>query len=196
MNCLLNPVQFNRPLREVRLSGAVPSVDSACARQGQEEEAFERGRREGEKALSEQLLRQRSELQQLQQGVLQSLRDVLPQIARECENTLIALALESAQKLVAGLPISAEVVEATVREALARVEATSELTVHLHAEDLEILRRANSPLLLSDVAGARLRFQANREVSQGGCIVQTRFGTIDARRETKLELLRKALEVS
>ena len=32
----------------------------------------------------------------------------------------------------------------------------------------------------------KMRFTASREVSRGGCIVQTRFGIIDARRETKL----------
>jgi flagellar biosynthesis/type III secretory pathway protein FliH len=39
-----------------------------------------------------------------------------------------------------------------------------------------------------------VRFQPSPEVTPGGCLVQTRFGVIDARRETKLELIRQSLE--
>jgi flagellar biosynthesis/type III secretory pathway protein FliH len=38
-----------------------------------------------------------------------------------------------------------------------------------------------------------LRFSGAAEVTRGGCIVQTRFGLVDARRETKMEQLRQAL---
>jgi flagellar biosynthesis/type III secretory pathway protein FliH len=38
-----------------------------------------------------------------------------------------------------------------------------------------------------------IRFHDSPEVGRGGCLVQTRFGAIDARRETKLELIRKSL---
>jgi flagellar assembly protein FliH len=195
MKSLLEPVRFRQPLREVRVVSLAPDPEKAPDNSLEREEAaFERGRCEGEKALSEQLVRQRSELLALQQGVLQSMRDLLPQLAREYENTLVELALQAAQKLVAGIPIAVEMVEAAVREALARVEANSELTVLLNEEDLGLLQRANSPMLLSDAGGTRLRLQAGREITRGGCVVQTRFGMIDGRRETKLELLRKAVE--
>lgn len=193
MKCLPEPLRFSTTLREVRV--ARPQEDSVRQRELIEKEAFERGKREGEKALSEQLLRQRSDLLQLQQGVLQSLKDLLPEISKECEKTLVAVALEAAQRFVGGLPITSEMIEAMVREALARVQESSEFTVMLHAEDLELLQHVNSPMLLAEVGGNRIRFVAGREVTRGGCIVQTRFGTIDARRETKMELLKKSLEI-
>jgi flagellar assembly protein FliH len=134
-------------------------------------------------------------LLELQAGVLDSMRRMLPQLARECEKTLVALALQAAEKLVAGLPVSAELIEASIREALAKVEDSSEMTVLLHSDDLQLLQSVNSPLLLADVAGQRLHFRAGSDVGRGGCVVQTRFGLMDARRETKLEVLRKSLEV-
>lgn len=189
-------LRFAQRPRTVRVLGPAPSPSDRQLTRELEEQAFERGRRQGEKDLSEQLLRQRSELLALQSGVLESLRQVLPQMARECENTLVLLALQAAQKLVAGLPISAEMVEATVREAIARVEDTSEFTILLHASDLELLQRVNSPLLLAEVGGERLHLRTGADVTPGGCVVQTRFGLMDGRRETKLELLRKSLEVT
>lgn len=193
MKPLAEPIRFCRPLREVRLRADRKAHGCVDTRE-LEEAAFERGRREGEKALSEQLIRQRSELIELQNGLFQSLRKLLPDAARECEKALVALAFELAGKLTAGVPISAELVEATVREALSRVEENSEFTVCLNPGDFELLQRMNSPLLLSEAAG-RMRIRASDEVTRGGCMIETRFGILDARRETKLVLLKNSLEI-
>ena len=173
-------------------TGFPPTIEQAV--QNRERAAFEAGRETGERQLSEQLVRQRTELLQLQSGVFNKLQKLTPQLIQDCESMLVDLALEVASKLVASLPISREVMETTVREALSQVEETCEMTVLLHEEDLKLLQELNSPLLLTQVGGQQLKFQNSREVTRGGCIVHTRFGVVDARRETKLERLRKALE--
>ena len=111
------------------------------------------------------------------------------------ESTLIELALESAKKIVSGIEINAKIVESVVREALTQVQDTSEISIRLHPDDLALLRKHKSPLLEGLPETGPLRFAASDDVSRGGCIVQTRFGLIDAQRETKLELLRKAVNV-
>ena len=132
---------------------------------------------------------------ELQRSVLDALRRTVPQVVKETETTLIRLALESAQKLVADMPINAEMIEAVVRNALRQVEDTSEITIQLHPEDLALLQKNDSSLLKDFSGGGTLRFAQSLEVSRGGCLVQTRFGTIDARRETKLEALQRTLSV-
>lgn len=189
-----------KPLREtIRLTQ--PLKDAALARCGDRETfhgwdlqaSYERGRLDGERALSEQLVRQRAEVMELQTGVLASLRNVVPQVAREGERALVALALEAASKLVSGMPVSAEMIEVSVKEAIAQVSDSAGFTVQLHPEDLALLERINSPLLLPQGGDERIRFQPSAHVTRGGCVVQTRFGVIDARRETKMELLQKAI---
>ncbi|MEW6160419.1 MAG: FliH/SctL family protein [Verrucomicrobiota bacterium] len=189
------PIAFSQPLRDVVLvePGSAVKFSEKWA-QEREQASYERGRREGEEALSEQLVRQRAELLELQHGVLESLHRSIPEVRRDCENKLIELALAVSQKLVAGLPVSAEMVEAAVREALDQVEETTEFHVKLHSEDLELLRKANSPLLLPTSGVDRIHFQPSSDVSRGGCLVQTRFGIIDGRRETKIQLLKQALQ--
>ena len=159
-----------------------------------EQSAFERGLAEGERRLGEQLLRQRTELLELQNGVLASLRKAVPQVVRQSESALIQLALEVARKLVGDLPVSAGMVETAVRSALAQVEESAEFRVYLHADDLALLQKCNSPVLLPGPGNEAMRFQVSPEVARGGCLVQTRFGIIDASRETKLELIRQSLE--
>ncbi len=186
-------ISLAEPLRHARVTVS-PYATALEMRIGEREQhAFERGRREGERALGEQLLRQRAELAELQNGVLNALRQAVAQVTRECEGAMVALALEIAGKLVADLPLSSEMVEAAVREALTHVEQHGRLTVLLNPMDFELLQQANAPLLLTDVGGERLLFQTSPKVSRGGCLVQTNFGVVDARRETKFEALKKTL---
>jgi len=183
-------IPLTATLRDVKIAR---SGDREVLRSADIQASYERGRLDGERALSEQLVRQRAEVMELQTGLLAALREAIPQVARDGERALVALALEAAQKLVSGLPVSGELIEASVREAIAQVEDTAEFTVQLHPEDLALLERTNSPLLLPQGGQERIRFQPSTHVSRGGCVVQTRFGVIDNRRETKVELLQKAV---
>jgi len=191
-------IAFNRPLRAVRLAGSL-SIDSSVHHPGPASAAdpliasYEKGRIDGEKALGEALLRQRSELHDAMNGALKSLRLAVPQVVRDTENTLVALALSVAQKLVAGMPISVSMVEAVVRDALTQIDGAAQFTVRLHPTDLELLQKTNSPVLSPTNDGREFRFLASQEVTRGGCLVQTHFGTIDARRETKFDLLKAVL---
>ena len=184
-------IPFNSPLRDVRLLTRAQTQDWHAHVTEREQAAYERGRQDGERALSEQLIQQRNEMVELQQGVIDSLREVVPQVVQEAGDAVLNLALESAQKLVAGMPISTEMVESVVREALRQVEDTAEITVRLHPDDLTLLRKHNSPICGDSSDTGPLHFVGSSEVTRSGCMIQTRFGLIDARRETKLDQLRQ-----
>ena len=189
-------VQLFQPLRGVQL---VSPVSTSAGNGGDEMAdgegaAYERGLRDGASKLNQQLLQQRNEFLELQRGVLQSLTGAVTRVVRDSESALIALTVETAQKLVAGLPVTAEMVDAAVREGLSQVEEAAEIFVSLHPEDLALLQKVNSPLLAPVAGGPKIHVRSSSEVTRGGCIVQTRFGVIDARRETKVELLKKSLQ--
>jgi flagellar assembly protein FliH len=199
MNSLSEIIKLSKPLRDIRPGGPVPaSAHAGAAVQDQWQASFDLGRIEGEKALSEQLLKQRSDVNELLHGVLDSLRQAVPQVVRDTENMVVSLALEVAQKLVADMPISVPMIEAAVRDALAQVEGTAQITVRLHPADLELLQKSDSPMLASGAGngGNEFRFLGSPEVTRGGCLVQTRFGTVDARRETKFDLLKRSILAS
>jgi|WetSurMetagenome_2_1015567.scaffolds.fasta_scaffold183785_2 flagellar assembly protein FliH len=194
MTRTLPALRLREPLRDVRpRTGGAPAADFEQRAREREAAAYERGRCEGEKALSEQLVRQRAELHAVEKGVLESLRQAVPQVVRDTEHALTALALEVAQRLVAGLPVSVEMIEGAIREALAQVEESTEFHLYLHPEDLEMLRRVDSALLHATGSSERMHFHPAPEVSRGGCLLKTRFGIIDAQRETKLELIKQAV---
>ena len=187
------PILLSQPLRRVELRVLDTPTAWLALLQQREEIAYTAGLRDGERKLSEQLLRQRGELLQLQNGVLASLQQAVPQVIQQTEQALLQLTLEVAQKLVAEIPITPEMVDANVRSALAHVEEATEFFIHLHAEDLAILRPHSPDLFTPPPNGNKMHFQASPEVSRGGCLVQTRFGIIDTRRETRLELVKQSL---
>jgi flagellar assembly protein FliH len=195
MKSLSEYIKLPMPVRQVGLtSGSASDVRSNANEGGDSWRAgFEAGRIEGEKALSEQLVKQRGELHELAQGTLNSLRQSTAHVIRDSENMLVSLALEVAQKLVSDLPISVPMVESAVRDALAQVEGTTQFTVRLHPADLELLQKAGCSLLTSGDGSGEFRFLGSPDVGRGGCLVQTRFGTVDARRETKFDLLKRSL---
>ena len=157
-------------------------------------EAYERGLRDGERRLSEQLVQQRAEMLELQNGVFTSLRQTLPQVTNECQESLVGLALQVAGKLVADMPINAELVEAVVQDALSHVEQTTHYQIMLNPADLELLKKFNSPAPAQWTQADGVEVLSSPEVTRGGCIVHTRFGVVDARRETKLSLLQETLQ--
>ena len=186
-------ILFDEPLLDVRLLLSSPAQDWQKFLREREHAAYEKGRREGESALNGQLISQRNETMELQRGIFQSLQQSLPQVAHAAESALMEIALESAKKVVAGMVIDAGVVEATVREALRQAEDSAEISIQLNADDLALLRQHQSPLLEGLPETGPLKFSSSPEVTRGGCLVQTRFGIVDARRETKFEQLRHSL---
>jgi flagellar biosynthesis/type III secretory pathway protein FliH len=195
MTLKLEPLVLTQPLRDVRRID--PSVIAAENQRRQEADlkaSYDKGKRDGEKALSEQLLQQRAEILQLQNGVLESLRQSVKKVVADSEDTLVALTLEIAQKLVGSLAITPEMVESSVKDALGQIEQSTRIKVLLHPEDLSLLQKIDSALLPQAGSQSAMQVQSSSDVTRGGCIVETDFGTIDARRETKLEMIKRSLK--
>ena len=184
-------IAFAQPLRDVALSRF---GDLRVIQEQDVEAAFQRGRIDGERSLSEQLLRQRAAVVDLHNGVLASLRDAVPQVIRDTENVLIEIAFEVARKIATGAPIDAAQLQAAVQEAVAQAADTTELTVQVNPADLALLQALKSPML-NPQDNKNIQMVAASHISRGGCVVQTRFGIIDARRETRVEMLRNSLQL-
>ncbi len=187
-------LQLHAPLRQVRLGGVTSAAVNEEATRQREQASYERGLIDGERRLSEQLLQQRADLLELKNGVLASLRNSTRDVVRQSESALIEIAIEVARRLVAEIPISAQVIEAAVRAAIAQADAQTELHVFLNPQDLALLTQCSSPMLLPGPGNESIHFHSSEEVTRAGCLVKTRFGVIDATRETKLDLIRDALK--
>ncbi|SVC47519.1 uncharacterized protein METZ01_LOCUS300373, partial [marine metagenome] len=60
-------------------------------------------------------------------------------------------------------------------------------------EDLKLLTQGDSELLKDSHGGDKVLFKPSSDVTRGGCLLDTHYGLVDARRETKAKLLKKAV---
>jgi flagellar biosynthesis/type III secretory pathway protein FliH len=185
-------LRLSQPLRGVKLTAPTWSAELEIRIQERERAATERGRAEAQKLFGEQVIRQRTELLALQDGILGALKDAIPGVVRDCENHLATLALEVARKLVDDLPVTAEMVNASISAAMRQVEESAHYSIFVNPEDLKLLQSTTSSILgVND--SRQIKVTASAEVTRGGCIVETPFGRVDARRETKYDLLKGAI---
>ncbi len=178
-------------MREVRVNGTEPLVTEAKVRELLEEQ-YQKGFNAGQKELAEQLLEQRKQLLDLQSGLLRSLERALPGVVAECEKSLVLLALTSARRAVHEAPIDAELVERIVMAAVAELKETAEYEVLLSPDDLKLLQQIQSGILPS-VENDKIRFTPDARVARGDCVVNTRHGSIAARREEIFEKMERAV---
>ena len=185
-------IRLSAPLRAVELidgDGRKRQEDALCAAR---DEAWQAGFDAGQKTMAEQLVNQRAQLLEIQRGIFQSLSGTLPRMMTECERALVNLAFESTRRVVADLPITPDLVERVVREALSELEGMNQYTVRLHPEDLALLQQIQSSTLPAPEQ-ENMRVAADAAIERGGCLVDTPFGTIDATRELKMKKLQESL---
>jgi flagellar biosynthesis/type III secretory pathway protein FliH len=176
------------PLRDVALKNGAEKLVSENRMRQMLEERFRAGYEAGEKALGEQLVEQRKQVIELQNGVLRSLAEALPQVIAESEKSIVLLALEAARQVVHEIPVDAAFVERVVQRALRELKDTAEYEVVLHPSDLELLQKIGSGLLPKTDSG-HVRFSPDPRIASGDCLVHTRHGSIAAVREQMLDKL-------
>ena len=167
-----------------------------------EERGYSRGRDETVVKYEEKLQALRQEPEETQQKTVGERLDTLENNVqeqvqkrlRELEGELVEFAAEAAIRLVNDLPISTEILEASILDALKHCENDIEVSVHLNPADLKMLKESESELLSDSPHQRRVRYLKDEEVSRGGCLVETRCGVIDGRRETREKLLMETVK--
>src|ERR1041385_2043741 len=161
-------ISLGAPLRDIRVQGGGEPLISEKKFRRMLEEQFRRGVEMGQKTLREELVEQRTQLRnqlvEIQNGVIRSIERAFPSVIAECEKSIVALALESARRVVQGMPIDAALVQHTVTTALAELKDTAEYEVRLNPDDLALLTRVESDLL-PPPENRQVRFVADASVA-------------------------------
>ncbi len=182
------------PLQQIEV---VPREDLKLTEQA----AYERGKKDAEATLQGQLevmkteyaAEQQQKLADFFKNIQDDLGGQVPRMLQSLEKHVINLAADIAMKIVAGTPVDKSMVETVVKDALAKAEKDTDVVVLLNEADLELLSQADSELLQRTHGSSEVVFKASPEVSRGGCLLETRYGTVDARIETKADVLKKAV---
>lgn len=112
----------------------------------------------------------------------------------EAERAMVELALAVAGKILAKeIEENPMVVLPIVRAAIDKVRDQEQITIRVHPDDYDFVLAARlelSSMLSRDKA---LSVVADGALKNGDCMVETPYGTVDARIDTQLELVKSAL---
>ena len=127
----------------------------------------------------------------MEQNLLEA-REIREKVWREAEKDLLRLAVRLAEKIV-GREIEKDdqtIIE-IVSTALQNARQQEKLTVRVNPKDLPTIEKK-----AENFASGRIRFidfVADPRIESSGCLIESEVGTIDARLETQLRVLERAL---
>jgi len=171
-------------------------VEEAEARVEQlEKEAYDKGFAKGEAAgrqVGEEALADK--INQVCQ-IIEAAGTERRRISARYEKDILALVRAMVEQLVRHeVSVNHRVIEKCLHKALQYVVDNSQVVVHLHPDDFLRIKDAvvADPLFIEKAD--RVELMEDPAISQGGCLLQTSFGEIDATLENCKEKLFKAVE--
>ena len=159
------------------------------------EEAGHRAAMEAAHRVLDEKVRERMQsiLPALQKAV-QQLKDQESRWHRQCETTLVQLAIKIAERLVRReVQNCPDIPQTWIRESLEMATGAAAITLRLHPQDLEGLGKCVDRLAAELGHLAPLKVHADATLDRGGCVVQTEFGTIDLQLPTQLARMEEEL---
>jgi flagellar assembly protein FliH len=160
--------------------------------------ALEQGREEGH---AEGFAEGRAEVERLvqrTQTVLERAQDKRGEILIDTEREIVNLVLVISRKVVKVISESQrDIIVANVKEALQKVRDRGTVIVRVNLADLNLATEHTKDFIKSLEGVKSIQVQEDSSVDQGGCIIETDFGEIDARIASQLaEIEARILEIS
>ena len=173
-------------------------TDSRSAFEAERRDAEEEGRSIGREAGFQEGKAEVERLIERTQTVLQRAQDKRTEILEETEQEIINLVLLISRKVIKVISENQRnVIISNVVQALRKVKGRGNITIRVNMSDLK-LSTDHIKDFINLVEGAKsVQVVEDSAVDEGGCIIETDFGEIDARITSQLtELEAKILEIS
>lgn len=107
------------------------------------------------------------------------------------EKQILDIALAITEKILAcEIDTNSQAVVAIVKSAMDKVRDQSQITVRVNPADFEFVVAAKNELEAILQREQSVEFSADQTVSRGGCVIDSAFGSADARLETQLQAVR------
>ena len=174
------------------------AADAYSAFENERKEAEEQGRATGHEAGFAEGKAEVERLIQRSQTILQRAQSKRSEILEEAEQEIINLVLLISRKVVKVISENQRnVILSNVVQALRKVKGRGNIIIRVNLSDLK-LATEHLKEFINLVEGAKsVQVVEDSTVDEGGCIIETDFGEIDARISSQLaELESKILEIS
>jgi flagellar assembly protein FliH len=190
--------EAERILAEAQQKAGQMKTEATRAIEGRQREAEEQGRSAGYTAGFQEGKAEVDRLIERTRVVLERVQERRGEILVETEQQIIDLALLVSRKVVKVISESQkEVVIANVSEALKKVKGRGTVIIRVNTADLQLSTEHVKDFIQQLEGSSAIQVQEDFSIDQGGCIIETDFGEIDARISSQLaELEAKIREIT
>ena len=151
-----------------------------------DQEGYTRGLAEGQAQSHDEIVRF--------QSMLEALGQRWSDLFKTADRDMTELAMAIARNVVGGLVEGhKEVVLDAVQDCLGHVQDRARVVIRVHPDDLELVRNHREEWQREFEQIESLLIEADDTIGQGGCLVETPSGDIDAQIESRLDKLKIAL---
>lgn len=184
-------LRLSQPLKRVRVTYAGPQPIPGDQKEALERAAYQKGHADASAVFQQQILEQREEMRYLQEDLLAQIGNQYETLEKVIADRLPALAMAMLKKLAPSIEWDVPTLNATLETILADYAPQGEaLEVCLCAEDYALLKHSEDN---PEERHNGLKLVSQADLQRGDVILRSRFGTVDARIETKVDKLSKDL---
>jgi len=161
-----------------------------------EEKAYAKGFARGEKAGIESGNEKiESVVNSINLG-LSELIKIRQDIYLETEQEIVKLAMAIARKVVCNeIRVNKDTVVNVVKEAVEKVEGNEKVKVRLSCKDFQFIKSEKPAIIDKIINIENVGFEMDDSIPDGGCIIETESGDIDARIEKQFQAVEEAFEI-
>ena len=176
------------------LGGDGESSDAAAASSRDvDQQAYNRGFTKGEKAGLAAAATRLDETLSILNRVVDEIHKLKESIRANAEKEVVELALAVARKIVGyEVRINRDTVVEITKAALENVEDRETVTVKVNPSDYRYLHERTSQMMHLIENTDRLTFVEDPTVEEGGCLIETDCGDVDARIENQFKIIEAA----
>lgn len=168
------------------------SADSGCVEKAADEDAYKRGFSEGKKAGSESEKKFASVIKNLQQSLI-DLEKSKKEMILNAEKGAVELAFAVSKKIVRSeVSINKSIIVDIIREALKKVMDYNKIKIKLRPSDYEFINTYEGEFSDFFKTSDNVVFEQDESILDGGCLIETDSGHIDARIENQLQMIEDA----
>lgn len=185
-------------LEKISLSERVETEALERLKSMQEEayrQGYDLGRDEGQESAYQEKMEELSQRLKQIDNVVHVLETLKTELVKQNEASIVTLIYQVAAKIaMAEIKEKPELVLPVIQQAAAGSQSEEQITIRLSAEDLDFIENMKSRLGQEFEFMKQAKLEASEEINQGGCVIVTNFGQVDATIEKRLEKVWTSIE--
>ncbi len=161
------------------------------------EQVYQKGLADGKNEL-EKVLEEKHSVELLNQSkdfysIISVFEDQMKTYENEYHKLVFKVSEKIVEKILKEKLENSSVVEKILEENLRKIIGANNIVIKLNPKDHEIIEKSSKEYFASSGI-SKIRFQSNDNIQIGGCFIESEIGNLDARIETQVSEILRALE--